>query len=211
VVSKKRCTLRRSTTVASVASDGRIADPEGSMDADRAREDFENFTHSVTAVRLLLGRAYESGNVVEGLVLYASLVDALLRMLVAHATGKREGTLTHLDLRYFIHDETLWMNERKVYRAARDCGVLSLPEFRELEELYDFRNMVIHRFIISGITYDQIGPRLDQYEVIYERLVARLEVIEQPSPLFSAEALTAVRSRIARKLGEHDPHDQGSP
>src|SRR4051794_17389118 len=99
------------------------------MNVDRAKEGFENFTHSVSAVRLLLGRAHENGNLVEGLVLYASVVDALLRMLVAHATGERQGTVTHLDLRYFIHDETLWMNERKVYRAARDRGVLSVPEF----------------------------------------------------------------------------------
>jgi uncharacterized protein YutE (UPF0331/DUF86 family) len=40
------------------------------------------------------------------------------------------------------------MNERKVYAAAHACGVLSDAELSELEELYPFRNIVIHRFII---------------------------------------------------------------
>lgn len=69
------------------------------MDAEEAREHFENFTHSISAARKLLARAQESGSLIEGLVLYAALVDGLLRMLVAHSTGDREGDVTHLDLR----------------------------------------------------------------------------------------------------------------
>jgi hypothetical protein len=172
------------------------------MSADQALEDFQNFTHSVSAARLLMSRAHENGSLIEGLVLYASIVDAFLRLLIAHATGEREGTVTHLDLRYFRHDETLWMNERKVYEAAHSCGVLSESERRELDELYDFRNVVIHRFIISGITYDQIGPRLDQYEAIFRRLRAQLEDIEQPAPALSDAETAAVHGRIARKLGD---------
>ena len=106
------------------------------MSADQDVEDFQNFTHSVSAARLLVNRAHENGSFIEGLVL-ASLIDAFLRILTAHATGERDGTVTHLDLRYFRHDETLWMNERKVYRAAHTCGVLSEPGLDELNDLYD--------------------------------------------------------------------------
>lgn len=180
------------------------------MGAERALEDFQNFTHSVSAARLLLRRAYDNGSLIEGVVLYASVIDALLRILVAHATGDRAGTVTHLDVRYVRHDETLWMNERKVYREAHSCGVLSEAELRELEELYAFRNVVIHRFIISGVTYDQMGSKLDRYEVIYERLLAQLEAVEQPAPPLSAEEVAAVQSRIAGKLGDHGPGGQRS-
>jgi hypothetical protein len=172
------------------------------MSSDQALEDFQNFTHSVSAARLLMSRAHDNGSLIEGLVLYASVIDAFLRVLIAHATGEREGTVTHLDLRYFRHDETLWMNERKVYREAQSCGVLSESDRCELDELYDFRNVVIHRFIISGITYDQIGPRLDQCEAIFSRLRAQLESIEQPAPALSDAQIGAVRARIARKLGD---------
>jgi hypothetical protein len=171
------------------------------MSGDQALEDFQNFTHSVSAARLLMSRAHENDSLIEGLVLYASIIDAFLRILIAHATGERDGTVTQLDLRYFRHDDTLWMNERKVYRRAHTCGVLSESERHDLDELYDFRNVVIHRFIISGITYDQIGPRLDQYEAIFTRLRAQLEHIEQPAPALSDAETAAVRARIARKLG----------
>jgi hypothetical protein len=176
------------------------------MSTNTPREDFENFTHSVAAARLLLGQAHEKGSLVEGLVLYASVVDALLRILVAHATAEQEGTIKHLDLRYLRHDETLWMNERKVYKAARDSGVLSESEFDELEELYRFRNVVVHRFIISGIAYGEIGPKLDNYEAIYCRVMARLEAIEQPSPSLSSDETAVVRARIAQKLGNGSPN-----
>jgi hypothetical protein len=179
---------------------------------------FVNFTHSMATARLLLAHAHEKGTLIEGFVLYASVIDGLLRVLVAHATAKREVDATHvlasergadvryLEERYFSHDETLWMDERKVYRAARTHGVLSKAEFRELEELYNFRNIVIHRFIISGITYDEIAPRLDQYEAIYNRLFAQLEAIEQPEAPLTADDIEASQARIARKLrGHEDP------
>lgn len=179
-----------------------IAHPEVPMSADQGLEDFQNFTHSVSAARLLTSRAHETGSLIEGLVLYASIIDAFLRMLIAHATGERDGTLTHLDLSYFRHDDALWLNERKVYRKAQTCGVLSESERCDLDELYDFRNSVIHRFITSGITYDQIGPRLDLYEAIFNRLRATLEAIEQPAPALTDAETAAVHARIARKLGD---------
>src|SRR3954453_6759744 len=118
------------------------------MSGEQPLDDFQNFTHSVSAARLLLLRAQESGSLVEGLVLYAALVDALLRILVAHATAEREGSVKHLDVRHFRHDK-LWRSERQVYRAALEAGVLTASDLGELEELYDFRNVAIHRFIIS--------------------------------------------------------------
>jgi hypothetical protein len=168
---------------------------------------FENFTHSVAAARHFLAQAHARDSLIEGLALYASVIDALLRNLVALKTGERQGATTHLDLRYFYHDDTMWMNERKVYAAAHSCGVLTDPELDELEELYDFRNIVIHRFVLSGVTYAEIAPRLDQYEGIYERISEQLRVIEQPDSVdLSDEEVRRVRERVARKLGpSQDP------
>jgi hypothetical protein len=163
---------------------------------------FVNFSHSVAAARALMARAQESGSWIEGIVLYASVIDALLRILVAHATADRDGSVTHLDSTWFVHDDRVWRNERAVYKAALDAGVLIEQQFEELEELYKFRNVVIHRFVISGITYDVIPSALDEYELIYRRLMAQLEAIEQPAPPVSDEQVKAIRGRIARKLGE---------
>lgn len=171
---------------------------------------FENFTHAVSAARLLLAQAHARDSLIEGLALYASLIDALLRNLVALKTGEGRGATTYLDLRYFYHDDTMWMNERKVYAAAHSCGVLTDTELSELEELFRFRNTVIHRFIISGITYAEIAPRLDQYEGIYERISEQLRVIEQPDGAdLNDEEVRRARERVARKLGASSRDDEG--
>jgi len=179
------------------------SDEECDPGADQSAEFFENFTHSVTAARLLLKRAHEQGSLIEGLVLYASSVDALLRNLVALSVGERDGTVIRLDAVYFYHDDTKWMNERTVYARALNAKVLTEPEFRELEDLYGFRNTVIHRFIISGMTYAEIGSRLDRYEKILSTLFDRLREIERPDrdPL-DPETERRIRERIARKLGD---------
>lgn len=172
---------------------------------------FENFTHSVAAARHLLAQAHARDSLIEGLALYASVIDALLRNLVALKTGERRGTTTYLDLRYFYHDDTMWMNERKVYAAAHSCGVLTDSELSQLEELYNFRNIVIHRFIISGVTYAEIAPRLDQYEGIYARISEQLRAIEQPNGVeLNDEEVDRARERIARKLGASSQNDRGS-
>jgi hypothetical protein len=178
------------------------------MTSNEAVDEFQNFTHSVAAARQLLHRAHTNGSLIEGLVLYASLIDALLRILAAHATAEPHGSVKHLDPRFFRHDTTLWKNERQAYADAAANGVLSEAEREELQDLYGFRNVVIHRFIISGTTYDEVGSRLDRYEVIANTLMARLEDIEQPAPALSDEEITAVRARIARKVGYSEPGDQ---
>jgi hypothetical protein len=163
---------------------------------------FQNFTHSVTAARLLLKRAHETGSFIEGVVLYASSIDAVLRNLLALKLGDRNGTVIQLDPRYFYHDDTKWMNERDVYAEAVRVDVLTAQEFQELEELYRFRNAAIHRFIISGMTYAEIAARLDQYEIILTRLLDKLREIEQPdsNPL-TEETRRTIRARLARKIG----------
>jgi hypothetical protein len=163
---------------------------------------FENFTHSVAAARVLLTQAHQRGSFIEGLALYASVIDALLRNLVALKTGDRRGTTIHLDSRYFYHDDTMWMSERKVYSAAHSCGVLTDTDLSELEELYSFRNTIIHRFIISGVRYGDIAARLDRYETIYKRISEQLRVIEQPDgDQLNDDEIRRAHERITRKLG----------
>jgi hypothetical protein len=164
---------------------------------------FVNFTHSAGAARVLLQKAHDEGSLIEGLVLYASSVDALLRNLVALKTGipTRKGVIS-LDPRYFYHDDTKWMNERDIYKKAAEHKIITTREYEQLGKLYDFRNLVIHRFIISGITYSDIAPKLVQYERLFNKLYAKLKKIEQPQEPkdLSDEERADVFRRIADKL-----------
>ena len=160
---------------------------------------FDSFTHSIAAARLLLEKAHDQGNFIEGLVLYASSVDALLRNLVALKAGVKGKDGTSLDPRYFYHDDSKWMNERYVYGEALKYKIITQDEFEELGRLYSFRNIVIHRFIISNITYAQIAPELIKYEVIFKSLYNKLKEIEKPEKMSDKER-AEVDQRIAKKI-----------
>jgi hypothetical protein len=41
-----------------------------------------------------------------------------------------------LDSTWFVHDDRVWRDERKVYTAARDAGVLTEPQLGALEALW---------------------------------------------------------------------------
>lgn len=154
---------------------------------------FDNFTHSIAASAILIQKAHDDGSFIEALVLFASSIDGFLRNLVALKTGKPnpgEGSIS-LDPRYFYHDESKWMNERNIYKEALGCGVIDTSTFNELERLFRFRNIIIHRFIISGISYAQISPELTNYEIIYNKLHKQLEIIEKPGKLNTKDHIEA--------------------
>lgn len=162
---------------------------------------FNNFTHSATVARLLLAKAHDQGNLIEGIILYASSIDAFLRNLIAIKTGIRKDAHTvSLDLRYFYHDPSKWMNERNIYQQALDCGVINTAEHKELEKLYLFRNRVVHRFIISNITYAEIAPRLEKYEKIFDKLYKQLKALEG-SPEVSEKERKDIYRGIYKKFG----------
>jgi hypothetical protein len=51
------------------------------------------------------------------------------------------------------------------------------------------------------MSYTEIAPKLDEYEVIYDRVYKQLRAIEQPDAAeLDDEGITAARRRIARKL-----------
>ena len=64
---------------------------------------------------------------------------------------------------------------------------------------------MIHRFIISPIAYNDLISRLDQYEVITQRLLARLTEIERnDGEEVTADERVAINQRIQRKIQRPD-------
>lgn len=169
---------------------------------------FENFTHSVAAARELLQKAHSDGSLIEGVILYASLVDALLRNLVAIESAFRapasDGEVqfdgVSLDTAFFRHDDAHWFNERKIYDMALETGAIDADEYKTLNELYSFRNRVVHRFIISDIAYADLEKPLAEYEVLFWKMYEKLAAREQPAERVSVEEHSAIKQRILRKI-----------
>lgn len=136
------------------------------------------FTQSVGAARILLKRAHDEGFLIEGLVLYASLIDAFCRIALV-LTSQLATKTPDFDLRYIYQEtEKDYFSERAIYQLTLDNHIIDQSLFDEINALYGFRNKVIHRFFISDIEYAHIGIVLDRYELVYQRLFTLVYELE---------------------------------
>ena len=139
------------------------------------KTDFEklgNFINSIAATRSLLQRAHDHGFLIEGLVLYATLIDGLGRIAVV-LKQQIENKSSDFNSKYIHQDGNKegYYTERQIYKFALEKRVFDEDLFDEINDLYDFRNKVIHQFVVSEIEYSHLELVLIKYELIYTRLM----------------------------------------
>ena len=146
-----------------------------------ALDKFENFMRGFSAANLLLSRAAENGYFIEYVCLATSVVDGLLRiaLILQHQLNTRTSDI--LDNLLLLADEDKIISERDIYRRALDAGIITQPLFAELEVLYKRRNKVVHRYIISEITTEQVLDIAYQYDQLIPQVsnsVRKLEDVQ---------------------------------
>lgn len=135
-------------------------------------EKLGNFMTGFAAANQLLNRAGKSGFFVEFVVLAASVIDSTLRIGIILKRQLREGNRELIEELLEQPEDSRGFSERKIYKWALEDGVISQDLFDDLEDLYDRRNRVIHRYIISRITTDQV---LD-IAILYEKMIPRVSL-----------------------------------
>jgi len=140
---------------------------------------FKGFMQSFAAAVELRARADKTGSFVESVVLTAALIDAMLRigLVLKHQldTGT-EGLLPEL-LHQGYSDQAIV--ERKVYTRALEASVIGQELYDELNELYDDRNRVVHRYVISSITTSDVLAIAVRYEAAEQRVTAAVGHLEE--------------------------------
>ena len=135
-----------------------------------AFDKFQNFIHAFGATRLLLQRAHEHGFLIEGMVLYASLVDGFCRICIVLKEQLDRKTDT-IDEKYIYQSENnRYIQEKQIYKLIREKKIISKKLFDELNNLYNIRNKMIHRFFISKIEYSHLEIVCNRYEQVYKRI-----------------------------------------
>ncbi len=162
---------------------------------------------NIGAARHLLVRAHGKGALIEGIVLYCSVIDALLRqlLLIERSIKARKtptsGSVNIPDGFVWQEDEDPKFAERTVIRIAEDEGVINADLSRQLNELYDERNRVVHRYILSFYRYSDMEPILGKYELVYQELYRRLEEYERPDlHELSDEQMSEMLARLKEKF-----------
>jgi hypothetical protein len=139
---------------------------------------FANFVYAFGAARKLLKGAHDAGSLIEGMALYASLLDGFLRigLVLKRQLNNRNNSI----------DDSLisqtkggkFYTERQIYRMALQEKVIDGTVYDSLSRLYDRRNEIIHKFFLTSITYDSLAEDLMQYEGLFEQLYDIVFAIE---------------------------------
>ncbi|MCW3070306.1 MAG: hypothetical protein JWO44_196 [Bacteroidetes bacterium] len=131
---------------------------------------FDMFLQGVGASSLILSKAVENKAFIESTCLLANQIDALLRIGII---------LKNQIINNNREIETEWIyqglldkkkSEKDIYKKSLDLGIIDQAFFDELYKLYDDRNRVIHRFIISEITLAEVEDIAYKYYVKTEDL-----------------------------------------
>lgn len=136
---------------------------------------FDRFTGSLAASHDLLYTAIDAGACIEIIAITANQIDAYLRLSLVIAKQLEEKT-NNIETRYlFQADGEKGIMERKVFEDALKSQVIDMETFDSLNELYNLRNRVIHRYIISDIKSRDLVEIAGRYLSVLEiiRLILR--------------------------------------
>jgi hypothetical protein len=140
---------------------------------------YDNFIGSLGASYDLLYKAIESESFIELVVISSNQIDAFLRLsIILH---KQNSSKTNeIETKYLFQNENeRGIIERKIYNEAHGFGIIDDDLNKELNGLYDLRNRVIHRYIISSLKTRDIIEISGDYLVIHEKVRLILKGLEQ--------------------------------
>ncbi|MGB8988732.1 MAG: HepT-like ribonuclease domain-containing protein [Candidatus Sulfotelmatobacter sp.] len=163
--------------------------------------------HSIPTSRILLQKAHKEGALIEGLCLYVSTIDALLRLALVYSRTQKAPDYTYEIPKTLIRQDEgeKTYSEKAIYDLVLEEKVISDDLHRRLYEIYDFRNRVVHRFNISGLRYADIAGACTKFEPLYREVLAVVDVLENGphSPrAMSEEQHASVVQKISDKIGQ---------
>lgn len=127
-------------------------------------EKFRQFMNGFVAAARLLRRAALGGFCIEYICLAASVIDGALRIGLILQHQLQSGSAEVLEDLLFQSAEDRSISEREIYRRARQEAVIDESVFRSLEALYEKRNRVVHRYVISELTTLQVFEIASEFE-----------------------------------------------
>ncbi|MBX3044109.1 MAG: hypothetical protein KIT33_04460 [Candidatus Kapabacteria bacterium] len=140
---------------------------------------FGNFMIGVGASNYLLNIAIEKKSFIEATCLLANIIDALLRIgiVLKYQLINKNSRIERMWI--YQGDKDKIITEKKVYEKAKEIQIISESLFNELFALYDKRNRVVHRFIISEINLADVEEIATEYYLLFQKLNDIIKKIEE--------------------------------
>src|SRR5690554_488090 len=131
---------------------------------------YHKFMASLAAVNDLIFRAHENNSFIELVALLANKIDALLRLsLILKEQIDNDNDAINTKLIYQGEKDKA-IHERTVYNEAKEKGIIDEKLFERLNNQYNQRNKVIHRYIISDILTKDIMKIVNEYILLEEKI-----------------------------------------
>jgi len=139
---------------------------------------FEMFLQGVGATAYMLNKAVENHAFIEATCLLASQIDGLLRIgIVLKKQIENNNSIIEKEWIYQGKKDKK-KSEKDIYKKAKELKIVDEDTFNELYQLYDNRNRVIHRFIISEITLAEVENIAYQYYQMQQKINSIIYDIE---------------------------------
>lgn len=137
------------------------------------------FMSSLYALRDLKNKALEKVSLFEIIVIVALEIDAYLRLAII-MTKQLEEKSNRIDLSLLYQKENdNRISERKIYLQAKALSILSPEEYDKLSNLYEERNKVIHRYVITDLKTYQLSNISVEFIKICQVINSKLTKIEE--------------------------------
>jgi len=139
---------------------------------------FDKFMVSLLASVDLMNRAIDNGSSIELVIIYANQIDALLRLsLILEKQLKDSSKEIDISL-IFQGEKDRPILEKAIYKQSLDDDVIDQVMFDKLQKLYDSRNKVVHRYIISDLKTNDIVNLVVGYMDIRSVLGKKIAALE---------------------------------
>ncbi|MBI9062914.1 MAG: hypothetical protein JEZ14_13105 [Marinilabiliaceae bacterium] len=139
----------------------------------------DNFLGSLLASSDLLENAYKNESHIELVVILSNQIDAFLRIsIILHQQLEKQ--TNDIEVKYlFQGDNERGIIERKIYTKAHELKIIDDNTYKELNDLYNLRNRVIHRYIISFLKTRDIAKIAYDYTLLNEKIKLILRTYEE--------------------------------
>lgn len=139
---------------------------------------FDMFLQGVGATAYMLNKAVGNHAFIEATCLLASQVDGLLRIGIV-LQKQIENNNTEIEKEWIYQGlKDRKKSEKDIYKKAKELGILDEDIIKKLYQLYDDRNRVIHRFIISEITLAEVEEIAYKYYQMQQKINSIIYDIE---------------------------------
>jgi hypothetical protein len=139
---------------------------------------FEMFLQGIGATNVILKRAFENKAFIEATCILSNQIDSLLRIAIVLQVQIINNN-DAIEKEWIYQGKTdKKKSEKDVYKKAKELNIINGELYNELFILYEDRNRVIHRFIISEITMAEVEDISHKYYNIRERMKVIVDNLE---------------------------------